>query len=768
MVDETIRYNVEIDTAQLSEQLMRARQQIDNAISSTGGTAGGMGGASSLAAEGIQNQGLMDKLIDRSENYGTRMLDQVKADNFMLRDMGSMPSSFSSRSSLENVLGGSLAYGYDPSSSPYSMREYMQMSVRNPNIRIPIFGTEAHGNRGMANFFQDVSLASVGGKLSDYESLNLAKTVRNLDLESTFADQGFDRAEISSVVKTMAGQGDFITAQSVGEYTEKITATLSSLRSVMHSFRITGEEAIQMQGTLRNLGIDSNDVGDASINLAARGSVAGLSARDMLVAAQTGGQIAANMGVNPINAMGSYGDLLTDLRRGGATGDIDKWRINSFGGEAGTMQVLATESAKFWATGPGMLALGGGTGPTGLSDMLQRQLTGNLLSATNPNMGVLAANDQASNLFRSIEGRDPNIFEAAQLTETMFGTPQNASIIAVQRAKSGNTSEALDDQLKILGSTITRQQNELPALGLVNLPGNIFDFYKKQARIVGSSIGLTSSWLTEEMRGYSTTLLDVGGDNTLSPAEFEIAFSDSARMTEAGNYMKARKAAMFFEGIGDSDYDDSGQLMGESRLEAADYLNFLGIGSRKAGIITKRNIHSAQTAAHNYSRPSDDVAIAAASTIQTLGFDPSTVGGREAFIREAGTLGIKEKLKALMPGSTDAQLDEYTASLTNKLLQLGVEGAQTTSGGDIVDILRSSVKIDSVLENFAAVGSRIQQEAKYVGRITGMDDTEYAAYISSGAALGEMAVEMLRVLKSRPGAEGLPVYMTGKAKAIDE
>lgn len=695
MVDEVIKYTAEIDTATLAEQLLQIRQEIDDAVA--GIDVGSMtSSVVNLSSTAVQNNATMQQLMDRTENFGYRMIDQIKAENFTVRPPSEITDRFADNNFLENSLGALIGYGYNPSSSLYSIRDYMKMSSRNVSLRLPYIGTEHPANIGMANFFQDVSLASIGGQLDRDDAMNLARTVRNLDLDPRFYNQGFTRSEVSTIVQSMASNGDFLSAQNVDDYREKIENVLGNMRSIMHSFRVFGEEAVAIHGQLKDLGY--TDPGNAAISFAAQGSTVGLSARDMLVAAQTGGQFSAALGIDPRYGNG-FGDLLKDLRYYGKTGDVSSFLISSLGGEAGAMTQLAKTSAQFYGTGPGLLALRDGESIANLPDLFGRMMEGDFQTILDPESGIKDALMAASEVWQQLTDRKPNTFEAARMAEQIFGIPFNQGML-VQNLSEGRLKDPellFKDNRKELEDAYRRLTNEIPIGGLIGGTKDFFSSYFSFLRNVGNLVKIDDSILRpleNVLLGKSTdTKLDIGG--SLDVEEYNLYNAYSGKPTSGMTRDEQNMYSLLNRILGNEQVDENGET----------------VWTEYSGNDVKKRL--------------------------------------EELVTEFAPNIPQDRIQKVIPRIVDDLPDILKPILSVK----------NPEGNPALDYLRNTPNMrqffqDYVVDTFATA-TRLEKDREFLSKIESLPGG-LIEYVSSGAAAGEMALAITRLI-NRTGGNSLPV-----------
>lgn len=499
MVDETIRYNVEVDTAQLSEQLMRARQEIDNTMSNVSISAGGFGsGPAGLQQEAIQNQSMIQSLIDRSESWGARQLEQIKHDNFMVR--ANMPFDLSERSALENFLGGFAGFGYDPATTPMGPRRYMEESWNNFAFRIPIIGTEYPDNLKLANYLRRVSSRSVGGRLDTQDAISVASEIRNLDMLPQFRQEGFTREEVMSITNTMATQGDFVSARDPQDYVEKIKQAMGSVREVIRALEVSSEDAVKFMGTLSSLGLDRRFAGDIATEISAMGSSVGFTPTEMLSMAQTGGQIASALGINP--AVGFYGfsNLASDIERQKNEGDLTKWRVNSLGGTAGAATTIAQAAGRFSNSGAGIMLAAQGQGIGSISDLYRIMDTNELEASKDPKGVVENALTLVADLLRN-HGVDPTPGTVSRVAER-FGIPRAAALLILEMNANMDPESALQAEGRELTEEARLEMDATAVGGFLGVTNDFTDIISRMKRGIGGWAGdQWSGWVRKLVTG---------------------------------------------------------------------------------------------------------------------------------------------------------------------------------------------------------------------------------------------------------------------------
>jgi len=524
------------------------------------------------ASDGIlREQSMIQGLADRSRQEQLSFLDEIKRENFMIRP-GAMPEEFASRSAVENLMG-MVGFGYNPQTSPYTASEYSDHSRRNAIFSVPFLGTEMAGDRHMANFFRQVSFGSAGGSpLSDAGAMGVARQVRNLDLDPALFSQGFNRAEIGRVTSQLASEGEFIGAESGADYVSIITKSLEGMRSVMHAFRMTGEEATRTQTLLDDMGF--SDPAGAAMMMASKGASVGMTGRDMLAAAQMGGALSARAGVAPEIGAEGFMDLVQDLRQGRKIGGLDSWRVNAMGGEMGAAQGIAESSANFWRSGPGIAALLGGSASSPY-DILNAQSAGDQANAANPMLGTMIAMSNSADWLYQMTGQRPSAQQAAMFSSRVLGTDLNASMLAYQSAQSFDRTAQIGQTTSEGVNMAGRVMGETPVTGGI---GGEFQGAMLGATILGRKLGgvldpaigsITNS-ITGFLSGTTTrTLPAYGGLSSSAAAELlggddldiAMALAEEKRAinNEFGPLARGTKAA---EGVGWNPYGSLKSILG--------------------------------------------------------------------------------------------------------------------------------------------------------------------------------------------------------------
>lgn len=490
-IDETIRYNVELDTAQLSEQLSQVRQQVDGALSSTSVGASSPMSVSALQSQAMQNQSMIQTLIDRSESFGMQQLEQIKSDNFAFR-IGNLPESMSQRSALENALGAVIGLGYDPFTSRMTMGEYMRESNYNFAVRIPIIGTESSDDIRLANYLRQVSRASLGGEFRMGDAVRLADQIRDLDLNPEFSRQGFTRSRVMGLVNTMASQGDFIGIESPAEMQEKITEAMKSVTTVMANMRQAMEEAVQTQSAIRSLGVDATQVGEFSALLRGRGAAVGLSPLEMLATAQAGGQLSAAMGIHPL--IGSMGmmDLMQEYAYGRRSGDMDSWRIKAMGGEMGAAMQTAQAAQRINASPYGMYLLAQGRDINSYGDYADLVVEGMYGASSRPQQTVWGALEGVADIWASL-GDSATPQRVALLAEQMGLMPFNVAWTQMQAAANIDFSERSQTAVRAGIEAQSVYASQITPGGVYGAGQDFLTGFRKWRRDLANTVDISSA-----------------------------------------------------------------------------------------------------------------------------------------------------------------------------------------------------------------------------------------------------------------------------------
>lgn len=590
MAEERIVYSVDLDTADLEAKLANIRSQIDdtlNASASMGMSSAAVPGVEAFDAAAyaapmmdISNQATQQYMqmmqsyasipamaaapaIDTSsasiqegpgfwENWRGRVREsflfnpsQMSSPRYMDGPGGMqivLPTDFDERSFMENVFGSTFGMGYDQRESPLTRAEYRQRSRRNLAFNIPIFDTEAVERNQMTNFFQDMSRGNAGGVLGRRDAANLARTVMNMDREDQFIGDNFSREEVSEVVNSLATQGAFLSAENPKDYADKIRQALSAMREVTREFKAFGEEAVGVFDTLRSLGYNADNIGDVAIRMGTRGTGLGLSARDMLSAAETGGQFAAGIGVDSFLGAEGAQDTLEAIRRARLGGTLDSNFIKSMGGEMGLTTYMQQSAYSFNRSGAGLFMQNNQQGIQGIGDLLRLQLMGDEEAALNPELAIARGMELAQDTFQRLTGRKANDWELSQIMP-MFGLGDRQSTTAAVgtiRGVSDNPEDFAEQQMLASSDEfVTRERNaETSRYRRENLLNRASGFVEDLGRAVGRSLDGSETILDRESAMVVEVPEELGGGY--------VKLGDGKLRAADGTYLEKEKIGTLF------------------------------------------------------------------------------------------------------------------------------------------------------------------------------------------------------------------------------
>ena len=217
-----------------------------------------------------------------------------------------------------------------------------------------LLDTDTEPMQEFAKFIQQSTYRNMGHKMTDAESLDASKSIRNMAYDGKVRTEVGGKSDVEDVIAEFSAQGGFLDTSTVEQYKQRAKETVENFRKVQYAIQGSTEDALKAMSDVIQGGMATGSAeASALINKAAQvGQATGTGTSEMLQLAQQGAEMVRGSGISMEKGASDMINMYSNVRQ-----NFDSSIVQEAGGSVQAATSLQTMAYNYSNSPSGQLAL---------------------------------------------------------------------------------------------------------------------------------------------------------------------------------------------------------------------------------------------------------------------------------------------------------------------------------------------------------------------------------------------------------------------------